>query len=99
GLKVQRAAEAAGRTPAEQADATAPRFAEAWRTLDVAPDRFVRTTQPAHRAAVTEFLTRVHDSGYVDLGRYQGRYCVSCEAYADGELCPVHKRPLEHVEE
>ena len=105
GLKVQRAAEAAGRQPREHADATARRFADAWHTLDVAPDAFVRTTSDEHRRAVTAFLQAVYDSGHVYLGRYTGRYCVPCEAYytgsdlRDGDRCPVHDRPVEKLSE
>src|SRR6202040_1972810 len=34
GLKVAKSAEAAGRTPAEQADVNSARYAEAWASLD-----------------------------------------------------------------
>ena len=44
GLKIARAAEAQGLTPQEQADRTSARFQEAWALLDIAPDRFIRTT-------------------------------------------------------
>ena len=71
----------------------------------MAPDAFARTTSPAHRRAVTTFLQAVYDSGYVDLGRYTGRYCVPCEAYytqaelEQGDRCPVHNTPVEQVSE
>src|SRR5207244_8892452 len=41
GLKVQRAAEANGRTPREHADVTSARFIEAWKLLDIAYDDFI----------------------------------------------------------
>ena len=50
GLKVQRAAEANGITPQEQADRTSARFREAWELLDITNDDFIRTTEPRHHA-------------------------------------------------
>ncbi|HEV7888940.1 MAG TPA: class I tRNA ligase family protein, partial [Acidimicrobiales bacterium] len=43
GLKVQRAAEAAGRSPKEHADVYSERFKDTWRLLDIAYDDFIRT--------------------------------------------------------
>jgi len=105
GLKVQRAAEAQGVTPAEWADRTSERFREAWRLLDITNTDFIRTTEPRHHAAVSEFLQRVHANGYIELDTYEGLYCVHCEAYyAEDELvggtnCPIHDRPVDHVTE
>ena len=105
GLKIQRAAEANGITPKELADRTAERFREAWELLDISNDDFIRTTEPRHHAAVQAFLQRVYDNGHIELGTYEGLYCVSCEAYytadelIDGELCPIHHRPVEQVKE
>jgi methionyl-tRNA synthetase len=105
GLKVQRAAEANGVTPREWADRTSERFRDAWKLLDISNDDFIRTTEPRHHTAVQAFLQRVYDNGHIELGTYEGLYCVSCEAYyttdelIDGELCPIHRRPVEHVRE
>ena len=51
GLKVQRAAEANGLTPQEQADRTSDRYREAWAGLDISYDDFIRTTEPRHHRA------------------------------------------------
>ncbi|MDH3295138.1 MAG: class I tRNA ligase family protein, partial [Acidimicrobiia bacterium] len=104
GLKVQRAAEANGLTPIEQADVTSKRFRDAWDLLDIAYDQFIRTTEARHHHAVQELLTRAKDNGYIEKGAYAGYYCVSCEAYYnEGDLvegnCPVHERPAEWFEE
>ena len=110
GLKIARAAEAHGVSPQEQADATAARFREAWDLLDVAPDRFIRTTDADHGVAVQKFLQQVHDNGHLYKSTYAGWYCVACEAYyeesdltpnPDGGpgLDPVHQRPVEWFEE
>jgi methionyl-tRNA synthetase len=104
GLKVQRAAEAAGRSPIDHADETSARFRETWKLLDISYDDFIRTSEPRHHQAVQAFLTRVHDNGHIYKGRYEGLYCVACEAYyseaqlVDGN-CPIHGRPVEHLAE
>jgi len=104
GQKIQRVAEEQGVSPQEFVDRMAPRFQEVWKTLDIDNDHFVRTSSPAHHAAVSDFLQRVYDSGDIELGTYEGLYCVSCEGYytpeelVDGN-CPIHERPVERVEE
>ncbi len=104
GLKVQRAAEEAGQTPQDFTGGTSKRYREAWANLEITHSDFIRTTEPRHHAAVQQFLQAVHDAGYIELGTYEGLYCVSCEAYytedelVDG-LCPVHRRPVERVTE
>jgi methionyl-tRNA synthetase len=104
GLKVQRAAEEHGTSPREWADRTAERYREAWRALEITNTDFIRTTEPRHYEAVGKFLQAIHDNGFIELGTYEGLYCVACEAYytedelVDG-LCPVHKRPVERVTE
>ncbi len=101
GLKVQRAAEAHGVTPREWADRTVERFRDAWKLLDIANDDFIRTTEPRHYAATKALLQACHDAGDIELGTYEGLYCVACEAYyTEGELiggtnCPIHDRPVE----
>jgi methionyl-tRNA synthetase len=104
GLKIQRAAEANGLTPIEQADRTSERFRETWKLLDISNDDFIRTTEPRHYAAVAALMQAAYDNGYITLGTYEGLYCVSCEAYyteadlVDG-LCPIHHRPVELLKE
>ncbi len=81
GLKVQRAAEARGVSPKELVDETAQHFRDAWDALDIAYDDFIRTTEPRHYKAVQQFLATIHAAGDIELGTYEGLYCVSCEAY------------------
>jgi methionyl-tRNA synthetase len=105
GLKVQRAAEAHGMTPREWADQTVVRFQEAWAELDITNDDFIRTTEPRHYSSVQKLLQACYDAGDIELGTYEGLYCVACEAYyVEGDLvngtdCPIHARPVEQVVE
>jgi methionyl-tRNA synthetase len=104
GLKLQRAAEAAGMEPKAWVDQMEPRWREVWERLDIAYDDYIRTTEPRHVSAVQRLLQAVHDNGRDDiyLGLYEGLYCVSCELYyteeelIDGK-CPIHGQPVEHI--
>ena len=103
GLKLQRAAEAAGLDPQQWVDEMEPKWREVWARLDIAYDDYIRTTQARHERAVAKLLTAVHENGRDDIykGSYEGLYCVSCEAYyieddlLEGQLCPIHERPVE----
>jgi methionyl-tRNA synthetase len=102
GLKVQRAAEAQGVTPKEQADRFAVRFREAWRELDISNDDFIRTTEPRHYAAVQKLLQACYDAGDIELGTYQGLYSVAYEAYVTPEEVPALEaqgRPVVRMKE
>jgi methionyl-tRNA synthetase len=100
GLKVLQSAETAGVTPQQWVDQISERFASTWQRLHISNDDFVRTTQPRHRPAVEELIRRIDAAGDLYLGRYEGYYCVGCEAFkrADelsgepgGPLrCPLH---------
>ena len=104
GLKIQQAAEAAGTTPKKFTDSIAPLFQQAWQRLNISNDDFIRTTEDRHKVGVQKLLQACFDAGDIELDKYSGLYCVACEAYyieddLDGENCPIHKRPVEHVEE
>ena len=99
GLKVAQSAEAAGITPQQWVDGVAAQFVDTWQRLAISNDDFIRTTQPRHRPAVEEMIRRIQASEDLYVGRYEGYYCVGCEAFKrDDELvtddgtprCPVH---------
>jgi methionyl-tRNA synthetase len=104
GAKIVEAAEAHDTTPQEWTDRTSARFVEAWKRLNISNDDFIRTTEPRHHAVVGEFLQRIYDNGFIELGPYTGLYCVSCEDYytadqlVDGK-CPVHGRAVVEMQE
>ena len=102
GLKVQRAAEANGITPTEQADRFASRFREAWAGLDISNDEFIRTTEPRHYAAVQKLLQACYDNGDIESGTYRGLYSVADEAYVTADEVPELERqgrPVIEMEE
>lgn len=74
-------------------------FTAAEDLLLIAPDRFIRTTDPDHRRASQEMVRRAFASGDVYLGRYEGWYCPNegfkalsdLEDGPDGKpRCPNH---------
>jgi methionyl-tRNA synthetase len=103
GQKIERAAKAAGQTPEEFTTVIAEEFRQQWKTLDLAIDRFQRTTSPQHQKVVQDLFTRCLNNGYIYKGSYTGQYCVSCELYVNdakpGDPCPDCGRPTETVTE
>jgi len=97
GLKVARAAEAAGVTPREQADRISALFRRAWDTLGIDHARFARTTSADHAAGVQALIARIieRDPSAFYEREYEGWYCVGCEAFRterelDDGRCPTH---------
>lgn len=104
GLKIAQAAAANDMTPKDWADQTSQRFRDAWDTLGIGYDDFIRTTEPRHYRAAQAFFQAMYDRGYVYLSKYEGLYCVACEAYyseeeAVGGNCPIHARPVTQMRE
>ena len=103
GQKVERSAEAAGKTPQEFTDTISAEFRVQWEKLNIRVDRTIRTTDPRHHKVVQALFQRCLDNGYVYKGSYSGQYCVSDELYANeakpGDPCPICGRPTETVTE
>jgi methionyl-tRNA synthetase len=104
GINIERIAAQRGLTPQQQVDGVAAAFHDLWAQLDIGYDRFIRTTEPAHRSAVLDLWQRLGASGDLYRDVYEGQYCARCEAYyQDSELvgldCPVHGLPCEQVRE
>jgi methionyl-tRNA synthetase len=104
GEKVLRSAQAQGLEPKQWADQIVPRWAEAWKTLDITNDDFIRTTEERHEIPVQKFVQELYDRDEVYLGTYKGLYCVGCEEFkSEDELvdgkCAIHGIEPEVVEE
>ncbi|MBF2074303.1 MAG: methionine--tRNA ligase [Synechococcales cyanobacterium C42_A2020_086] len=102
GQKIQRTAEALGRSPQDHCDLIVQGFTSLWQQLNIQFDSFIRTTAPQHEVIVKEFFQRVWDQGDIYLGQQRGWYCVSCEEFKEerdlleGHRCPLH--PNKEVE-
>lgn len=100
GKKIENAALKRGLTPQQLVDELSTAFVSSFRELDVAYDRFIRTTDEDHVRLVQEILQRCRERGDIYKGVYEGLYCVECEAYYSAEdlengCCPVHMKPVE----
>jgi len=106
GQKVQRAAEAAGMTPQQQADETVVRFKALWEKLEITNDDFIRTTEPRHQKVVQDILQDLFDRDEIYRADFEGWYCVTCERfYTEKDLvdgnCPEPGcgRPVDKITE
>jgi methionyl-tRNA synthetase len=106
GQKVQRAAEAAGMSPQQQADETVVRFRELWDKLEITNDDFIRTTEERHQGVVQKILQDLYDRDEIYRAEFEGWYCVTCERfYTEKDLvdgnCPEPGcgRPVERITE
>ena len=87
-----------GKTPKAFVDEMVGLFTTAERALGIAPDRFIRTTDPDHVRAVHEMIRRAHANGDLYQGTYEGWYCPNEGFRAPSDLiedatgvhCPNH---------
>lgn len=105
GQKIQEEADRRGMTPQALCDRMAARFQEAWETLHIQHDRFIRTTEDEHKAVVQAFLTRLREKGHIYEAAYEGWYSVHEERFftekelGPGNTDPIAGRPVERVQE
>jgi len=103
GQKIERAAQAAGKTPQEFADEVSNAFRASWDRFGLSYDDYIRTTSERHKIGVQALWRKIRDNGYIYTGTYTGQYCVSDELYVDsvepGAPCPTCGRPTETVKE
>ncbi|MGI9626629.1 MAG: methionine--tRNA ligase [Longimicrobiales bacterium] len=105
GQKIQESAAKAGMEPAEWCDQIAAKFKEAWKDLSISNDRFIRTTEPEHKAVVEAFLIELHDNGHIYEDEYVGWYSVGQERYftekeiGPERVDPVAGEPVVRIEE
>ena len=103
GQKIERAAQAAGKTPQQFTDEISAEFRALWDRMGLTPDDFIRTTSERHKQGVQALWRKIRDNGYIYKGTYSGQYCVFDELYVDaagpGAPCPICDRPTETVHE
>jgi len=104
GDKVAQAAQAAGETPLAYADRISGLFRALWPKLNISNNRFIRTTEEAHKKVVQLILQKVYDAGDIYFGEYGGHYCRGCERFlTEKELvegkCPDHGTEPEFIKE
>lgn len=106
GQKILRTAQERGVSPQAHCDEVAAGFERLWQQLNIAYDRFSRTTAPRHQVIVDEFFQRVWQQGDIYKSQQQGWYCVSCEEFKEerdllpDQHCAIHtNKPVEWRDE
>jgi methionyl-tRNA synthetase len=102
GTKIERAAQAAGKTPQQFADDVSAEFRALWDRMELTYDDYIRTTSERHMRGMQALWRRIRDNGYIYKGSYSGQYCVFDEMYVEagpGAPCPECGRPTETVKE
>jgi len=105
GIKISRAARKAGKGPQDFADEISEKFKALRKVLNLSWDDFIRTSdKKRHWPAVFEIWKRIKNKGDVEKRKYQGFYCVGCEAFKSQKdlingKCPEHLLAPEKIEE
>jgi methionyl-tRNA synthetase len=104
GQKLVKSAETSGLSTQAFVDQNVATFKDLCSKLNISFDDFIRTTEPRHLEATQKIWKILEAKGDIYFSRYQGQYCLNCEAYytelqAPDKKCPEHHTPLETVEE
>lgn len=104
GLKIQQKAEKKGVTPKAYVDEIVSNIKELWKIMDISNDKFIRTTDDYHVAAVQKIFKQLYDQGDIYKSEYEGHYCTPCESFwtetqlKDGK-CPDCGREVQLAKE
>ncbi len=107
GQKIEDTATAAGVTPKEYVDriVEGPKgVLDLWKLMNISNDRFIRTTDDYHVAAIQKIFKKMYENGDIYKGKYKGKYCKPCESFwTDSQLvdgkCPDCGREVVDAEE
>ena len=107
GQKIEDKAKEAGVTPQQFVDNIVEGpggVLDLWKLMNISYDRFIRTTDDYHVAAIQKIFRKMHDNGDIYKGTYKGKYCKPCESFwtesqlVDGK-CPDCGREVQDAEE
>ena len=107
GQKIEDRAKAAGITPQQFVDniVTGEKgVLDLWKLMNISYDRFIRTTDDYHVAAIQKIFKKMYENGDIYKGKYVGMYCTPCESFwtesqlKDGK-CPDCGRECKPAEE
>ena len=107
GQKIENKAKEAGVTPKEFLDniVAGPKgVLDLWKLMNISNDRFIRTTDDYHCAAIQRIFKKMYDKGDIYKGSYKGKYCTPCESFwTESQLvngrCPDCGREVHDAEE
>jgi methionyl-tRNA synthetase/methionyl-tRNA synthetase C-terminal region/beta chain len=104
GQKIQLKAEEKGVTPKQYVDEIVSGIKDLWKLMKITNDKFIRTTDEEHVAAVQKIFKKLYDQGDIYKSEYEGWYCTPCESFwtktqlVDGK-CPDCGREVELTKE
>ena len=107
GQKIELKAKEAGVTPQQFVDniVEGPKgVKDLWKLMNISYDRFIRTTDDYHVAAIQKIFKKMYEKGDIYKGKYVGKYCTPCESFwtesqlVDGK-CPDCGREVTDAEE
>ena len=107
GQKIEDKAREAGVTPKEFVDNIVEGergVKDLWKLMNISNDRFIRTTDDYHVAAIQKIFRKMYENGDIYKGKYVGKYCKPCESFwtesqlVDGK-CPDCGREVQDAEE
>ena len=104
GQKIEETAKEAGVSPKEYVDGVAGEVKKIWDLMNASYDKFIRTTDDYHVAAVQKIFKKLYEQGDIYKSEYEGLYCVPCETFftetqAPDGVCPDCGRPLRKTKE
>lgn len=107
GMKIEQKAAQAGVTPKQFVDNIIDGergIRDLWKLMNISHDRFIRTTDGYHEAAIQRIFKALYDKGAIYKGSYKGQYCTPCESFwTDTQLvngmCPDCGREVHYAEE
>ncbi len=107
GQKIEDKAKEAGVTPQQFVDDIVlgeGGVKDLWKLMNISYDRFIRTTDDYHVAAIQKIFRKMYENGDIYKGKYTGKYCKPCESFwTDSQLkdgkCPDCGRECEYAEE
>ncbi len=107
GQKIEDKATEAGVTPQQFVDNIVlgeRGVKDLWKLMNISNDRFIRTTDDYHVAAIQKIFKKMYENGDIYKGKYTGKYCKPCESFwtesqlVDGK-CPDCGREVQDAEE
>ncbi|KAF7657882.1 hypothetical protein LDENG_00020760 [Lucifuga dentata] len=81
GLKIQQAADAAGKDPLSFCTDVSERFRHLFRSCNISYTDYIRTTEQRHRQAVEHFWWTLCNKGLIYKGSYEGWYSTQDESF------------------
>lgn len=104
GQKIELKAAEAGVTPKAFVDKVAGTIQGLCDLLNIAYDKFIRTTDTDHERQVQKIFKRLYEKGDIYKGAYEGLYCTPCESFwtesqLKGGKCPDCGREVKPAKE